>query len=63
MMLNQVKIFEIILFIYYKCKGSITLDGVDIRELDPKWYRKNIGFVSQEPILFSGFFLIIKNIF
>ena len=25
----------------------------DIRELDPKWYRHHIGFVSQEPVLFA----------
>jgi len=33
--------------------GSVTLDGTDIRELDPEWYRTQIGFVSQEPVLFA----------
>uniref|UniRef100_A0A1B0D2R1 Uncharacterized protein n=1 Tax=Phlebotomus papatasi TaxID=29031 RepID=A0A1B0D2R1_PHLPP len=32
----------------------VTLNGVDIRELDPRWLRSNIGAVNQEPILFSG---------
>ncbi|EFA86548.1 ABC transporter B family protein [Heterostelium album PN500] len=34
--------------------GVITLDGVDIKRLDPRWYRSIIGFVSQEPLLFAG---------
>ena len=34
--------------------GSITLDGVDIRDLDPMWLRQQIGIVEQEPTLFSG---------
>jgi ATP-binding cassette subfamily B (MDR/TAP) protein 1 len=29
------------------------LDGVDLRELNVKWLRSQIGLVSQEPILFS----------
>lgn len=29
------------------------LGNQDIRELDPKWYRHHIGFVSQEPVLFA----------
>ncbi|EGC38752.1 hypothetical protein DICPUDRAFT_148530 [Dictyostelium purpureum] len=33
--------------------GTITLDGVDIKELDPVWYRGIIGYVSQEPVLFA----------
>ncbi|KAL0483842.1 ABC transporter B family member [Acrasis kona] len=33
--------------------GYITLDGVDIKELDPTFLRKNIGVVSQEPFLFG----------
>ncbi|KRX09072.1 P-loop containing nucleoside triphosphate hydrolase [Pseudocohnilembus persalinus] len=35
-------------------QGSIKLDGVDIRDLDTQWLHKTIGFVSQEPTLFSG---------
>src|SRR5262249_35751516 len=34
--------------------GSITLDGVDLRELDPAELRRHIGFVPQETFLFSA---------
>ena len=33
--------------------GSITIGGVDIRSIKTAWVRKNIGFVMQEPFLFS----------
>lgn len=33
--------------------GSITIGGVDIREISREHLRKNIGFVLQEPFLFS----------
>ncbi|KAJ8787320.1 hypothetical protein J1605_005725 [Eschrichtius robustus] len=32
---------------------TISLDGRDIRQLNPVWLRSKIGTVSQEPILFS----------
>ena len=38
---------------YDPLSGSVRLDGVDIRELNLKWLRTQIGLVSQEPILFS----------
>jgi ATP-binding cassette subfamily B (MDR/TAP) protein 1 len=31
----------------------VRLDGTDIRDLNLKWLRTQIGLVSQEPILFS----------
>ncbi|HUQ93543.1 MAG TPA: ABC transporter ATP-binding protein [Bryobacteraceae bacterium] len=34
--------------------GSITLDGFDLRQLDPEDLRRNIGFVPQETFLFSA---------
>ena len=34
--------------------GSITFDGVDIRDMDVKELRSMIGCVAQEPVLFSG---------
>jgi ABC-type multidrug transport system fused ATPase/permease subunit len=32
---------------------QVLADGVDIRELDAKWFRSQLGVVSQEPNLFS----------
>ncbi|NXW69143.1 MDR1 protein, partial [Hirundo rustica] len=34
-------------------QGEIILDGRDIRTLNTKWLRENIGIVSQEPVLFA----------
>ena len=34
--------------------GVVTLDGVDLRELEPAWLRRQIGTVAQEPVLFSA---------
>jgi ABC transporter fused permease/ATP-binding protein len=33
--------------------GRVTFDGRDVRTLDPRWLRSQIGTVAQEPILFS----------
>jgi len=40
--------------------GSIEFEGVDLKELNIKWLRDQMGIVSQEPTLFSG--TIAKNI-
>lgn len=34
--------------------GQILIDNFDIRDLNLKAYRNNLGFVQQEPFLFSG---------
>ena len=33
--------------------SKVLIDGHDIRELDLKWMRSQIGVVSQEPVLFA----------
>ena len=38
---------------YDPLAGRVCLDGLDIRDLNLKWLRSQIGLVSQEPILFS----------
>lgn len=38
---------------YDPSSGSVTLDGADVRELNLKWLRSQIGLVGQEPVLFS----------
>ncbi|KTR40187.1 ABC transporter [Curtobacterium oceanosedimentum] len=39
---------------YDPSKGSVRLDGVDLREIDPKDMRRAIVMVTQEAYLFSG---------
>ncbi|EOD40092.1 putative ABC transporter, partial [Emiliania huxleyi CCMP1516] len=34
--------------------GTLMLDGVDIRTLNLRWLRQQIGVVGQEPVLFEG---------
>ncbi|RUQ02648.1 ABC transporter ATP-binding protein [Curtobacterium sp. HSID17257] len=39
---------------YDPSKGSVRLDGVDLRDIDPKDMRRAIVMVTQEAYLFSG---------
>ncbi|KAM5453937.1 putative ABC-type xenobiotic transporter [Microsporum audouinii] len=41
-------------------RGSVTLDGVDIRTLPKRWLRKQLGLVQQEPALFND--TIFENV-
>jgi ATP-binding cassette subfamily B protein len=34
--------------------GAVFLDDVNVRDLDPEWLRRQIGFVPQETFLFSA---------
>ncbi|KAF0973306.1 hypothetical protein FDP41_008513 [Naegleria fowleri] len=34
-------------------EGEIIIDGHKIKDIDPQWLHKNIGIVTQEPVLFS----------
>ncbi len=45
---------------YDTTKGSIRIDGVDVRDLSLDDLRRNIGIVLQQPFLFSG--TIAENI-
>ena len=38
---------------YNPTYGFITLDGVDLCDLDTAWLRQQIGIVSQEPVVFD----------
>jgi ATP-binding cassette subfamily B protein len=39
---------------YDVSRGRITLDGVDVRELDLSWLRSQMGIALQEAVLFGG---------
>ena len=38
---------------YDVLKGSVELDKYDLRDLNIQWLRRQIGIVSQEPVLFD----------
>ncbi|GFR49523.1 hypothetical protein Agub_g11566, partial [Astrephomene gubernaculifera] len=38
---------------YLPTEGSVLLDGHDIGDLDPKWFRRQVALVSQEPVLYG----------
>ena len=47
-------IAKLIQRLYYTTEGTIFIDGIDIRNVNPVWLRTNIGIVLQENYLFSG---------
>lgn len=51
---------SLLLRFYIPTEGTITIHGRDITKLNAKQLRRKIGFVGQEPVLFSG--TIAENI-
>ncbi|WP_254443526.1 type I secretion system permease/ATPase [Ruegeria atlantica] len=54
-------ITRLLLGLYQPRSGSVTMDGVDIRQIDPGDLRRNVGSVLQDIWLFSG--TVRENIF
>jgi len=47
-------IIQLIERFYDPLSGSVMLDGVDLKSLNLKWLRTQLGLVGQEPVLFLG---------
>ena len=47
-------IMNLLLRFYDPVRGEVLLDGQNIRDLNVRWLRSQIGYVGQEPTLFSG---------
>lgn len=45
---------------YQPNKGRIFVDGDDLANLDIDWWRSQVSFVSQEPVIFHG--TIFENV-
>lgn len=45
---------DLIMRFYDPQKGRILIDGLDLRELELKCYRRQIGVVPQDPVLMKG---------
>ncbi|WDV45295.1 ABC transporter ATP-binding protein [Clostridiaceae bacterium M8S5] len=46
-------LIHLLIRLYDYDKGSIKIDGIDIKDFNKKWLRRNVGIVLQEPFLFS----------
>src|SRR5262249_46913973 len=51
---GKTTIISLLLRFYEIQRGSIRIDGVDVRELDLKDLRRRFGVVLQDPFLFTG---------
>ena len=47
-------IINLLLRYYDPQSGSLSIDGQDIKDLNVRWLRSQIGYVGQEPVLFQG---------
>ena len=45
---------DLVMRFYDPQKGTILIDGTDIKQLDLKSYRRQIGVVPQDPVLMKG---------
>ncbi len=53
-------LINLLLRYYDDYDGEIFVDGVNVRDIDMKYYRNSIGFVQQEPLMFRD--TIFNNI-
>ena len=51
---GKTTVFQLLQRFYDPCDGAVLLDGFDLRHLDPVHFRQSMGFVSQEPVVFSS---------
>lgn len=51
---GKTTLLKLMLGIYQPTDGSVHIDGVDLRQLDPAEVRRDSGYVSQDATLFYG---------
>jgi len=51
---GKTTLFQLLLRSYDPAQGTVTIDGVDLRDADPAEVRRRIGVVAQEPVVFGA---------
>jgi len=51
---GKTTLINLLMRFYDPQRGRVLIDGIDVRDVKISSLRKNIGYISQEPILFSG---------
>ena len=57
---GKTTVFQLLLRFYDPASGRITLDGVDLREADPREARRRLAVVSQDPVIFAA--SVLENV-
>ena len=47
-------VFQLVLRFYDPTAGSVSIDGVAVRDADPAAVRRRVGLVSQDPVIFGA---------
>jgi ATP-binding cassette subfamily C protein LapB len=51
---GKTTLLKLMIGFYTPSSGSVLINGVDSRQLDPVDLRRNIGYIAQDDILFNG---------
>ena len=51
---GKTTLFQLLLRFYDPQEGRVLVDGIDVRQGDPRDLRRRLGLVPQEPIIFSA---------
>jgi len=54
--LGKSTLLQLIERMYDPQEGKIIVDGYDLKELDPRYVRRHISIVAQEPVLFGNLY-------
>jgi ATP-binding cassette subfamily B protein len=57
---GKTTVFQLLLRFYDPGSGRIMLDGVDLREADPREARRRVAVVSQDPVIFAA--SVLENV-
>ncbi len=51
---GKTTVFQLLLRFYDPQAGTVRIDGIDLREVDPRDARARIALVSQDPVIFAA---------
>ena len=51
---GKTTVFQLLLRFYDPGSGAVRIDGMDVRDVDPREARTRIGLVSQDPVIFAS---------
>lgn len=57
---GKTTVFQLLLRFYDPAAGRVTVDGIDLRNADPREARQRVAVVSQDPVIFAA--SVLENV-